>query len=73
MFSFGFGLGTLGLALIGLPTTVAMFLAATVAGCLARAVSARSTVTSTFALVAVGFLGRHCRMASWGSTSPRVS
>lgn len=57
MFGFGYGLDTLGLALIGLPTTVAMFLAATVADGLVRAVGARSTVTGAFALVAVGFLG----------------
>ena len=57
LFGFGFGLDTLDRALIALPSTVAMFLAATVADRVVRAVGARATVTGAFALIATGYFG----------------
>ena len=57
IFGFGFGLDTLDRALIALPSTVAMFLAATIADRVVRAVGARATVTGAFALVATGYVG----------------
>ncbi len=57
IFGFGFGLDTLDRALITLPSTVAMFLAAMLADRVVRAVGARAAVTGAFALVAAGYAG----------------
>ncbi len=57
IFGFGFGLDTLDRALITVPSTVAMFLAATIADRVVHAVGARAAVTSAFALVAIGYAG----------------